>query len=245
MISYKHTLENRLTTPDKYMYSAFQGSDFISAYHQDRLKHLTRFSTLDSENHNHNHQLSSELNSKVTQRLTAILRGSRLEKFEIGCMNKGDYVCSDKIITSIDLSVFEITNEICSRDLLVSLVSQQLNGGDPTLIKYWLDRLLQRFEVTKKIYEVYPKNLSKGIGEGTDIFAYWIFSVSLILHYKDTHSVKYLNTLLKVIDLLCSLEDRDLINSMMIQDLSLVLLVELSFIEYLSRNIKGLSYEFT
>ena len=39
-----------------------------------------------------------------------------------------------------------------------------MNGGDQKLIKFWLDLLVQKFEVTKKIYHHYPINFGKGLG---------------------------------------------------------------------------------
>ena len=249
MIKYKHTALNRLTTPDNYMYTSFEGSGFLEAYYKDRLKHLNIFWGLDEENHKT--QIPYWFHSKTLSALKNILNKHKAQYTELvgkdtylECNPNEDNYAEDETVNVVGLQFFDIKNEIKTRDLLMSLVRHQLDFGNSNLIKYWLDRLVQRFEVTKKIYEIYPKNFSKGKGQCNIIHLYWMFSLSLILYYDDTSSIKYLNTLLKVIDLLCSLERRSLIGSVPSQSISCILLVELFNIRLLSENIGGISVEF-
>jgi len=144
----------------------------------------------------------------------------------------------------IDLSSFNISSEVNSENLLVSLLSSQLNQGNESLIKFWLDLLVQRFEVTKKLYESYPVNFRKGEGRNDIVRIYWLFALSLSLFYCVTKSIKYLSTLLKVTDLLCSLEENPLNKNIPPQGLSLILLVELLGVKLLSKTIEEVDFEY-
>ena len=248
MIKYKHTALNRLITPDNYMYSSFEGSSFLKAYYNDRLRFLEKFRGLDEKNHKP--QIPFWLHSKTLSALRKKLNAN--EKFYTELVGKdthldynpsADNYSKEEMANVANLPFFDISNDINTKDLLTSLLANQLVFSNSNLVKFWLDRLVQRFEVTKKIYEVYPQNFSKGKGESKTICLYWMFSLSLIFYYEDTSSVKYLNTLLKVIDLLCSLDDRILIDSVPSQSMSFVLLVEMINIRLLSENIEGLNYD--
>ena len=68
---------------------------------------------------------------------------------------------------------------------------------------------MQRFEVTKKISKsYYPNKLKKGCTNNKDVSLYFLFSLLLcILLPLYSKNIKYLNTSLKVNDLLCSLNE--------------------------------------
>jgi len=72
---------------------------------------------------------------------------------------------------------------------------------------------------------------------------YWIFALLLALYYSETKNIKYLNTLLKVNDLLCSL-DNDLMRKIPTQGLVLVLSVEVEGVQLLAKNLEGVSFVF-
>jgi hypothetical protein len=88
---------------------------------------------------------------------------------------------SNKNIDMAPLPSFNTSNIVHSENLLVSLLDSQVNGGDQKLIKFWLDLLVQKFEVTKKIYHHYPINFGKGLGPNDSIEVYWMLILSLSL----------------------------------------------------------------
>ena len=73
---------------------------------------------------------------------------------------------------------------------------------------------------------------------------YWMFALSLILYFCATKKIKYMSTLLKVSDLLCSLDLELLNKSLPSQGLSLILLVELLSVKLLSKTIDEVDFEF-
>lgn len=68
----------------------------------------------------------------------------------------------------------------------------------------WLDQLVQRFEVTKRLYERYDWRVRKGQGATDDLSLYARLAAVLANASEGGYRLKYLNTLLKLNDLLCS-----------------------------------------
>ena len=245
MIDYEYTAINRLITPHKYMYTIYQGSEFLDIYFKNRLANLKRFKEIKKKNYENkiylflcteaNTFLKEFLDREPTyESLKAIIDWK--ETCEIDKFNIDDEAQA--------LSAFNINKKVNSESLLISLINNQLNKSNEKLIKFWLDLLVQRFEVTKKIYKNYHINFRKGEGESDVVQLYWLFALSLTLYFCATKKIKYINTLLKVSDLLCSLDDKLLSQSIPPQGLSLILLVELLSVKYLSKNIDGVNHEF-
>jgi hypothetical protein len=247
MIDYEYTEVNRLDRPHKYMYTLYQGREFLDAYARDRLKHLKNFQQIKGQEYKNKVNLS--LYSRTLPILKSFLDKEFFDEFDESLKAIIDWESSIKSNpflvdnTMVDLSYFDISSEINSEKLLVSLFNSQLNDGDENLIKFWLDLLVQRFEVTKKIYESYPVNFRKGEGRSYIIRLYWLFALSLTLFYCSTKNIKYLSTLIKVTDVLCSLDEKSLGQDIPPQGLSLILLVELLSVKLLSKNIEGVNFE--
>ncbi|RYH01064.1 hypothetical protein EU805_15815 [Salipiger sp. IMCC34102] len=86
--------------------------------------------------------------------------------------------------------------EIVTADLLAAL------EADPRAD--WLDRLVQRFEVTKRLHARYDGRLRKPSGSFDDLALYARLAVVLAHKVARTQDLKWLNALLKLNDLLCS-----------------------------------------
>jgi hypothetical protein len=250
MINYEYTEVNRLEKPHKYMYTAYIGSEFVSAYFSDRLKNIRRFQMQESKCSNITDLYFCSL---ASMQLTSFLDNSFDQSDEswkslVSWQDLGD-IQEDAVIGTLigdmkNISSFNIENEIDTEKLLHSLISIQLNAGNEKLIKVWLDRLVQRFEVTKKIYEIYPAGFRKGKGVTDIVRLYWLFALALALYYANTRNIKYLSALLKVSDLLCSLDDECLVDKIPSQGLSLILSVEVLSIKLLSNNLKEIPFVF-
>ena len=72
-----------------------------------------------------------------------------------------------------------------------------------TKFTLFINCLMQKYEVSKKIRFQYGPKLKKVTNKGADINSYCYFSGILSLKYKYEQDIRYLNTLLKVNDLLC------------------------------------------
>ena len=243
MIDYKYTKISLLNTPQNYMYTLYQGSEFLDAYFENRLESLKRLKIIKGRKN----KLQLFLYSKATILIKDFLdkeisNDSLIPIIDWKCDIKFDYsYINDRLPT---LSSFNINNEIYTQSLLESLINNQLNKSDENLIKFWLDLLVQRFEVTKKIYKSYSVNFRKGNDRSDMVELYWMFALSLILYFCATKKIKYMSTLLKVSDLLCSLDLELLNKSLPSQGLSLILLVELLSVKLLSKTIDEVDFEF-
>ena len=246
MENYEYTEVNRLDNPHNYMYTPYQGANFVNAYFKNRLENIKRFqsqgnqSYIDIDLHFCFKSISQlkELLEKAGNYQSLTREFDDLPKLkEMPSLLEQDEMDQLKFI--------KLENEIDTERLLTSILFNQLNNKNNRLIKEWLDLLIQRFEVTKKLYTTYPKGFRSGKGKTNVVRLYWMFALLLNLCYVETQNIKYLSTLLKVSDLLCSLGSNNrLIHKIPKQGLVLILLVEIINIRSLSNNIKGINFVF-
>lgn len=81
-----------------------------------------------------------------------------------------------------------------------------LASGDVAAARPWLVRVIQRFEVSKKLYAAYAPGFRKGEGEASDPARYAELALCLALAHALSGQLQYLSTLLKLVDLLLSLD---------------------------------------
>jgi hypothetical protein len=111
----------------------------------------------------------------------------------------------DDVTTIAPLSEFDParpvqTNKLLMR-LLIDFESRRNNNWAD-----WLNRLVQRFEVTKKLYHSYQPGFRKGVGIFNDLSLYVVFSYLLTMCCLSNPHLKAINTLLKVNDTLVSVK---------------------------------------
>ena len=246
MTKYEYTKVNRLNTPHKYMYSAYRGFEFLDAYVDDRLTYLKniRRSELNGSSSAYISLYSKSCKLLLDHSKISVHRDKLEEIFNSGSPSAYQSQ-SIKDFDVASLPSFKTANIIHSENLLVSLLDSQVNSGDQKLIKFWLDLLVQKFEVTKKIYHHYPINFGKGLGPNDSIEIYWMLLLSLSLFFSLTKNIKYLNTMLKISDLLCSLEENKVCRNIPVNYFSLVLLVEVNVVKSLSERTDGVCLDFT
>jgi hypothetical protein len=137
------------------------------------------------------------------------------------------------------LQSMSIASTINTLDFLHTLIAIQLTAQPDKNLKIWVDLLVQRFEVTKKVYELYSSGFRKGEGLNNRVKLYWLFALVLCLYYTRSKGLKYLNTLLKVCDLLCSLQEDMVCKELPVTGLALVLATEVTSIFLLAEK-KGI-----
>jgi hypothetical protein len=220
-VTYQYTDVNQLVQPHSYMYTPYQGKAFITAYLKDRKEDMQRFKLL-------------ELKEQLSESDRYICEISK------NFLSGGLQLLDSKSIKQV--SDFDDQLKIFSEELLISLIFSQFSKEPDVRLKHWVDFLVQRFEVTKKIHEIYhPNKHRKGGGGSENTRLYWLFSLLLTLNYRTTNNVKHLSTNLKINDLLCSLND-DFCQTVPKQGLLLVLSAEIEHINVLFRGIKGVTF---
>ncbi len=182
-MKYHYTSDNWLDTPVTYAYAEFGGGEFLAAYIHDRRHAVARI-------------------GQALQDLPAAEMAQLLRR-ELMSQSSGQQNGSSD--GAAKLNALQIEQAIDTAQLLSCLVRAQLADAREPAVTPWLDRLVQRFEVTKKLYARYEPGFRKGEGDAGRVAPYLMLALVLCLRYHADGQLKYLNTMLKLTDLLCSL----------------------------------------
>ena len=245
-MSYLYSLNNRLEEPHNYMYTQFQGEDFLRSYQSCRMDVLGRYTIGAQAGKEPDNMLVyyallafekmfEATSSEGARKFLKLVNGSNAKMAEQSTM---DPRCT---VVAKGLDEISLAGSVKTLGLLHSLIAAQLTNVHDFNTKLWLDRLVQRFEVTKKVYEIYPPGFRKGEGKNTSVRLYWLFALSLSLFYVRTNEIKYLSTLLKLCDLLCSLPEEMVLEDIPQNGLSIVLAAEVVSVQLLAAK-KGVLY---
>jgi len=247
-MNYSYSQTNRLDEQHNYMYTPFQGEALLQSYQSSRMAVARRCGKARRGGAESDYilvayalqalaRLFDVASAEGGNKFRALLEGGSQQKFE---QNKKEESRWDDLAQ--DLHRITTDEPVATLDLLLALIAAQLINPQDANIKSWLDRLVQRFEVTKKLYESYPPGFRKGEGANSSVRLYWLFALALSLFYVGTNEIKYLSTLLKVCDLLCSLPEHALQECIPEQGLLAVLATEILSVQLLAEQ-KGVAFE--
>jgi len=247
-MNYIYSQVDRLKEPHAYMYTQFRGEEFLEAYLSSRLDVLNRCAGGSRESTVREQslvaysvpvleQLYSVKSVDAGIKFKRVLAGGNLNSFSQNEHNVDIIPDLAKLLT-----LMTPEKSVSILDLLQALIAVQILDIKDDNTQVWLDRLVQRFEVTKKLYETYPRGFKKGEGSNKEIRLYWLFALALSLYYVRSLEIKYLSTLLKINDLLCSLPEHLLQKKIPENGLETVLATEVASILLVAEN-KGVSLE--
>lgn len=157
----------------------------------------------------------------------------RGEDFIYSYKTSREYIIEKNTKYSCPKSVDSKTNS--STELqLIFWINCLVNNHDVNFKK--INLLLKRFEVTKKIFNEYDKNY-RPIDKTTfkEFRLYILFSYTLVLTYKKTKNMQYLNSLLKVNDINISIYKN--LTKIDIELLKYCLQKELNFVTHLKAKL--------
>lgn len=107
-----------------------------------------------------------------------------------------------KKFSDISLTMSKNQNEnILTSELLRKNLKKILNNE---LFDEELKKIVTKFEVKRKIYSQYSKDLKIGIGSFNESKNYLILSLCNLAAFEKKHNLKYLNSSLKLNDVVCS-----------------------------------------
>jgi len=198
---YNYTEKNILDHPQSYMYSSFYGEIFIDKYYENRRSFVKKLSKFD-EHQDNQHEIWNISLAPFTK-----FKGD-VDKFQFVSeeMKSADYSVLRRIDTSNN-------QEFCTYDNLLSMLEYSCAYPKKSIkfIKEDLDFLVQKFEVSKKIFEFYNLKEKTKSGSYSNIKVYYLFAVLVSVQYFLSKNLKYLNTIIKLVDLFISLENSNLI----------------------------------
>jgi|APSaa5957512535_1039671.scaffolds.fasta_scaffold36425_3 hypothetical protein len=246
-MNYIYNQRNLIENPEKYMYTKFQGIDLFETYFKNRNNILKKCRGTISG------PLSSSL---VIQRAFIVIKQNLISKSPDALESFYPYIKQEDVksihsrinddLNSVQINKlmnnFSLEQSVETSILFDTLFASILLNVKNINNKIWLDRLVQRFEVTKKLYEEYLSGFRKGRGQNNLIKLYWLFALVLSIYYSETYQIKYLNTLIKVCDLITSLPFKDLTRDIPEFGLDLILSTEIVFVEILLK-AKGIEYD--
>lgn len=212
-MSYPYSQTNRLAEPHSYMYTQFQGEALLQSYQSSRMAVVCRCATFAHGGIEPDRMLVDHALAALEKLFdaTSLESGKKFRTLLENVGEKRDRQDKAEDVRLDDLAEplkrMTLTEPVPTLDLLHALIALQLSDDQDDSAKVWLDRLVQRYEVTKKIYEIYPAGFRKGEGANTSVRLYWLFALALSLFYVRSNEIKYLSTLLKLNDLLCSLPE--------------------------------------
>lgn len=197
-MSYIYTKRNLLEEPHNYMYSEFKGREFVEDYLQNRISLLQELE-LDEPVE------MSVLDQNVYFAARKVFSRIKHSTLTIPRNFLPKSVRKPLPLKKTDLpNSFPNTEKIETLKLLNGILYALINEGNLTK-EIWLTRLIQRFEVTKKLKEFYLPGFRKSEGSYKEIRLYQLFSIVLAIAHSQTGQLQYLSTLLKVNDLILSL----------------------------------------
>jgi len=242
---YSYSQSNLLENPNTYMYTPFQGGDLFESHLSNRISKIKQSRICPHQTVGFDEHLVSSVSLFIETQIknmspyAAEMLDSLLNLSpERSVMNNDFATVLCKLAKPLNLMT--VTRDVNTLDLLQALVALQLTEKTHTHVKEWLDRLVQRFEVRKKIYEAYLPGFRKGGGSDKSIRLYWFFALALCLYHTKTQGLKYLNALLKICDLLCSLPTDLISKEVPANGLAVVLATEVTCISFLAKK-KGIS----
>ncbi len=218
---YRYTQTNLLETPHTYMYTPYEGRAFVSAYLDHRSQMIRILRTAIDTGHR----------AAGTPRLTtAVHLGNRFTASVIARQGEDwlpegltnpylsestsstdPFIPTDKEAHHARQLPESSADRVDTGRLMAALLQAYASdtGNSTSDGRIWLNRLIQRFEVTKKIHARYRKEgLRAGEGPHDDLQWYAELSLILAMEYVNTGNLRFLSTLLKLNDTLASVCDR-------------------------------------
>ncbi len=218
-MTYQYTESNLIENPAHYMYSSFEGISFIEDFKKSRKAFLENSIIPNLDISVELNPFMGEIYKSLSPCLTSPIEGLN--------------------ITDLSIEAAEIDTEdsISTEDLISHLIASNLSSIQND--KHDLEnRLIQKFEVTKKVFNSYEKGMGKGRGDFKDPYLYIIFSIYLVSKYLIKENLKLLNTILKVNDIIASVGNTNKFEGYPYQLVNLSFNLEIKFLEKLISDSK-------
>lgn len=231
-MKYPYTESNRLQEPHAYMYSPYGREAFLQGYIADRIERLLLLSGSTGKDC-----------SKAEARAYAVLHTLLGPEGEFPISRLAVLISTPDVPAEfvgqvVFPEIFPNVEPVNTASMLDALMNSFLDcsseSSDEGVALQWLNCLLQRFEVSKKLRTSYLPGFRKGWGSDDDLSLYLQFALVLALAYAHRKELQYLSTLLKVNDLLLSLSTEALATHSVGYALVLAIAVELHAVRRLA-----------
>jgi len=110
----------------------------------------------------------------------------------------------NQFIKSINIKHENFSENIFLEKFLLFLLSNLLKMTKDPKIDEYVDKFLKKFEIKKRLYSIYNLKFQEQTEDYTNIRNYILLSIIFQKKYEQTKILKYLNSVLKLDDILCS-----------------------------------------
>lgn len=237
-MSYNFCEENILDTPQKYMYTRFDGIKFLRSYREQRMKTMNGLFNYSQTGQESNIEMQDDL-------ISGIITYINTKNNESLNQDLIRYIINQNQLTSANIKhvkKIKINKKIKTDDLLRNIILLLIHYKNANSAHLELDQLIQRFEVTKKIYNEYQIGMKNGTGKNDNLENYWLFGIALCYTNIKKINLKHFNTLIKICDLLTSIEIKILLNQISKKGLISLFIFEMHIYESLM-NQKGIKFD--
>lgn len=191
---YTYCRGNRLQDPETYSYSAFGGEEFLRSFFE------VRRSAYD--------EIKAQLKDAQAPEYDDESEGSeKLDKLFQDTLLINEHLVPD--LNSV-YKVYNDTGQIPLTHLMINII-HILRFHQETLerdeIKRLLDIFTRKFEIFKRLFTEYTLIYTKSSNDYTALDHYIVFSSACLHYHANFRNLKFLNTSLKVNDLVCSVKD--------------------------------------
>jgi len=196
-MNYEYSKMNRFTTPHTYMYTKYEGQDFLKAYFEFRRGCLEKFEYKLDEAEKTNNSLNfsfSEFRNKLDPFLEVY-----------GQEGKVDLVAVDNFFTKI-----QSRKTIQTTVFFKQIANLMLNCKRDNLNVFYeiLSTFIKKYEVFKKIYSEYSPQFRKKGEDYTSLSHYILISFCTLYYHHHIPNLKFLNGALKINDAICSVLEK-------------------------------------
>ena len=160
------------------------------------------------------------LNDYQRTRINYLEKISKFEKIEL---KKIIHNINQKDMQEDRNGKFNSVTSIMLFDVLTALINDENNNFDI------IDKFIKKFETKKLIFSKYDDNLQPISNEYSEIRNYILLAAICVFKFKNSKNLKYLNTLLKLNDTICS-QINSIDNSIDASLFDIVITYELNFI---------------
>jgi hypothetical protein len=240
-VTYAYSARNLLVEPHHYMYAPFEGAPLLDAFFQARRQVMRQLDGGgEPSDRGQVMPIAHLMDRNLALRCPVTHQMWRQELGDAALFEPERDLPLFPAESTVSFERFSVETEVKTSALLeamlVASVPEKMVPGKtvPTdfeqSMPVWLDRVIQRFEVTKRLYESYQPGFRKGCGDYQSPQRYWLFALILSLSLSREQRLKHLNVLLKVCDLLCSMSATELKESAPAGGMQIVLAMELASI---------------
>ena len=236
-MKYKYTIFNHLDQKPIYDYAEYDGINTIKVYFDNRYDFLNALKSINFIKSNYLNLFKEHELKKIL--LREICKNKLVDEIYNYCKNINKKLYKDNFKHSTSINLNNVNTEKIILDSILSLFYKKNNSNH---IMSNINKLIQRYEVSKKLYENYDVNLKKGFGNWKFIDNYIHFSILLSLQLLKNFNLQTLSTLLKVNDLIISLDKVKLNKNHLLIFVIIPICLEIKFVSTIVAQ-KGISFD--